>query len=188
MNQYHKRLMRIIDDVKHLDIWSIIPDLNRPEQMVMHAIDRCSRTDLPQWKDIHREMRHREDPDEIMEKCRDAYMNVSGSPGEGTRNVRVSDLVLVTRMHMSAISRALKELEAKGLITRHTDSADRRQTIVQLTDEGRKMVARDTREIDDYIEAVFAAFTEEEQEELIRLLTKMKDSAAEELEIRRKRV
>ena len=50
------------------------------------------------------------------------------------------------------------------------------------------MVARDTREIDDCIEAVFAAFTEEEQEELIRLLTKMKDSAAEELEIRRKRV
>lgn len=188
MNQYNKRLMRIMDDVKRLDIWSLIPDLNRPEQVVIHAIDRCSRTDLPQWKDLHREMRLREDSDEIMEKCRDAYMNVSGSPGEGTRDVRVSDIVLVTRMHMSAISRALKELEAKGLITRHTDSSDRRQTIVRFTDKGRDRVISDTHRIDDYIEAVFSAFSEEEQEELIRLLTKMKDSAAEELEIRRKRV
>lgn len=188
MNQYHKRLMVIIDDIKHLDIWKIIPDLNRPEQTVMRAIDRCSRTDLPQWKDIQKELRHRDDPDQIMEKCRDAYMNVSGSPGEGMRDVRVSDLVLVTRMRMPAISRALKELEAKELISRHTDSTDRRQTIVQLTDKGREQVVRDTKAIDDYTEAVFAAFTEEEQEELIRLLTKMKDSAAEELEIRRKRV
>lgn len=188
MNQYNKRLMRIMDDVKRLDIWSLIPDLNRPEQVVIHAIDRCSRTDLPQWKDLHREMRLREDSDEIMEKCRDAYMNVSGSPGEGTRDVRVSDIVLVTRMHMSAISRALKELEAKGLITRHTDGSDRRQTIVRFTDKGRDRVISDTHRIDDYIEAVFSAFSEEEQEELIRLLTKMKDSAAEELEIRRKRV
>lgn len=188
MNQYHRRLMSIFDEVKHMNVWALIPDLNRPEQNVLHAIDRCSRTDLPQWKDIHKEMRHREDPREVMEKIRDACMNVSGEPGEGTREVRVSDLVLVTRMQMPAISRALRELEKKGLITRHTDNSDRRQTIVQLTDEGRNMVKRNVQKIDDYIESVFAAFTEDEQEELIRLLTKMKDSAAEELEIRRKRV
>ena len=41
--------------------------------------------------------------------------------------------------------------------------------------------------MDEYMDDIFSAFTEEEQEELIRLLTKMKDQAAIQLENRRNR-
>lgn len=48
-----------------------------------------------------------------------------------------SDLTKILRVDASATTRMVKALEAKGYITRETDAADNRRTLVYLTEEGR---------------------------------------------------
>ena len=57
----------------------------------------------------------------------------------------------------------------------------------ELTPQGRQFIVKAAEKMDEYMDDIFSAFTEEEQEELIRLLTKMKDQAAIQLENRRNR-
>ena len=58
---------------------------------------------------------------------------------------------------------------------------------MELTPQGRQLIVKAAEKMDEYMDDIFSAFTEEEQEELIRLLTKMKDQAAIQLENRRNR-
>ena len=58
---------------------------------------------------------------------------------------------------------------------------------MELTPQGRQFIVKAAEKMDEYMDDIFSAFTEEEQEELIRLLTKMKDQAAIQLENRRNR-
>ena len=46
-----------------------------------------------------------------------------------------------TRMHKTRVSRAIAHLEERGLMTRVTSSADRREMKLQLTKAGRRMYA-----------------------------------------------
>lgn len=187
LNQYHRRLMDIVYEIRKLDIWKLESELNRQESYVMRAIDGCSRTNMPEWQDVNKSMFKTGKSEQNIEKCLEEFLKVSGEPGQGTRPVRVSELAIVARMQMPAISRALSSLEKKGMISRHTDSSDRRQTIVELTPQGRQFIVKAAEKMDEYMDDIFSAFTEEEQEELIRLLTKMKDQAAIQLENRRNR-
>lgn len=52
---------------------------------------------------------------------------------------RVADLVNRMVLPQSTISHQLRELEKRALITRRTDAADTRATIVQLTPRGRRV-------------------------------------------------
>jgi DNA-binding MarR family transcriptional regulator len=45
------------------------------------------------------------------------------------------------KMNKSSVSQTLSAMEEKGWILRSLDPDNRRQTIIELTDEGRKMVA-----------------------------------------------
>jgi homoprotocatechuate degradation regulator HpaR len=55
-----------------------------------------------------------------------------------------------------SVTRILKELADRGLITRDTDARDRRRSIVTLTAEGRRLIehtaSRTVRELDRYAE------------------------------------
>jgi DNA-binding MarR family transcriptional regulator len=67
----------------------------------------------------------------------------------------------------------LDRLEARGLITRVTDSHDRRARIPELTEDGRKVQAEVTRARDHVEASLLAAFTPQEQHLLRTLLTRL---------------
>src|SRR5436305_9807692 len=51
------------------------------------------------------------------------------------------DLAAAERMRPQSMGQTLAELEAQGLISRHPDTKDRRRTLIQLTDQGRRALA-----------------------------------------------
>ena len=67
----------------------------------------------------------------------------------------------------------LDRLEARGFITRVTDSHDRRARIPELTGDGRQVQAEVTRARDHVEASLLAAFTPEEQHLLRSLLTRL---------------
>ena len=67
----------------------------------------------------------------------------------------------------------LDRLEERGLITRGTDSHDRRARIPELSEEGRRVQAEVTRVRDHVESGLLAAFTPQEQHLLRSLLTRL---------------
>lgn len=70
----------------------------------------------------------------------------------------------------------LDRLEARGLVTRSTDSHDRRARIPELTEDGRRLQAEVTNARDRVEAALLATFTPEEQHQLRELLARLADS------------
>jgi DNA-binding MarR family transcriptional regulator len=70
----------------------------------------------------------------------------------------------------------LDRLEARGLVTRSTDSHDRRARIPELTADGRRTQAEVTKARDHVESALLATFTEREQHLLRELLARLADS------------
>jgi len=71
----------------------------------------------------------------------------------------------------------LNDLEEEGLIVRRRDPADRRRHIVEVSKEGRSLVAAGERAIAEVEERLFAALDAEERTQLHRLLAKVADSS-----------
>jgi MarR family transcriptional regulator, organic hydroperoxide resistance regulator len=70
----------------------------------------------------------------------------------------------------------LDRMEARGLITRRTDSHDRRARIPEVTEDGRRVQAEVTRARDRVEGALLATFTPQEQHLLRDLLARLADS------------
>jgi DNA-binding MarR family transcriptional regulator len=70
----------------------------------------------------------------------------------------------------------LDRMEARGLVTRCTDSHDRRARIPELTPDGRRVQAEVTRARDRVEGALLATFTPQEQHLLRDLLARLADS------------
>ena len=75
MNQYHRRLMDIVYEIRKLDIWKLESELNRQESYVMRAIDGCSRTNMPEWQDVNKSMFKTGKSEQNIEKCRELLYN-----------------------------------------------------------------------------------------------------------------
>jgi MarR family transcriptional regulator, organic hydroperoxide resistance regulator len=69
----------------------------------------------------------------------------------------------------------LDRMEARGLITRGTDSHDRRARIPELTEDGRRLEAEVTSARDQVEAALLAPFTPQEQQQLRDLLSRLAD-------------
>lgn len=76
----------------------------------------------------------------------------------------------------STITRQVQAMERVGLVERHSDAQDRRASILQLTEEGRSVLAHTRAHRRQRMEAVFADWDGQDREELARLLTKLNDS------------
>ena len=76
----------------------------------------------------------------------------------------------------STITRQVQAMERVGLVERHSDTQDRRASILQLTEEGRSVLAHTRAHRRQRMEAVFADWDGQDREELARLLTKLNDS------------
>jgi DNA-binding MarR family transcriptional regulator len=62
-----------------------------------------------------------------------------------------SALAAAERVRPQSAAQTIAELEAGGLVTRTPDESDRRQILVELTEEGRAMLAEDRRRRDGWL-------------------------------------
>ncbi len=92
----------------------------------------------------------------------------------GEERVCVSELVNALPVTAQAISKCLRNLENKGCISRYADPADRRRTIVTITDSGKVVHNRITQGLRKFMEYVFDGLEETEYYEYLRLTKKLK--------------
>ena len=78
----------------------------------------------------------------------------------------------------AAVTRHLKQLEEKGMVSRRKNPADNRFTFVRLTEEGRKSLSAFQDEKQRFISKVLNGFNEEERSLLLNMLTRIQDNVS----------
>ncbi len=74
-------------------------------------------------------------------------------------------LAAAERMRPQSMGQTLAELESQGLISRRPDETDRRRTLLELTAEGRTVLADDRQRREGWLaQAIEQYFSAEEQE------------------------
>ena len=91
------------------------------------------------------------------------------TPGE----VAASD-----RQQPQSLTRVFAELERDGLVVRSTDTGDRRQSIITITEAGTQELQRDVAERDAWLAGALAALTETERQ-VLRLAAALMDDIAD---------
>ena len=91
-----------------------------------------------------------------------------------SRPSEIADFVGIDR---TATSRALRQMEEAGLITRASARDDRRMTDVRLSDLGRDLMAQATPLAEENNRIAAARLSSEERDELVRLLAKSIEGA-----------
>jgi DNA-binding MarR family transcriptional regulator len=61
------------------------------------------------------------------------------------------EVAAAERQRPQSLTRVFAELQAEGLIAREPDTADRRQSVLSLTEAGRRALERDMAERDAYL-------------------------------------
>jgi len=89
---------------------------------------------------------------------------------------------LVQELHIGApsVSEFVNKLEASGYIERKTDPDDKRATLLYLTDLGKARAAELEDQEDEHLNMFFGNLTDEEKQEMIRLVDKMMTVREEE--------
>jgi DNA-binding MarR family transcriptional regulator len=120
-----------------------------------------------------------------MELDRSAYGILCRLADEGPQ--RLGLLASAFGLDPSTITRQVQALEKAEMVQRHPDEEDRRASIVDLTEEGRVVLAhtRDYRR--KALEEVFVDWPEADRDEFARLLTNVNDSITSLGERRRAR-
>lgn len=89
-----------------------------------------------------------------------------------TKMCDLRDELGVTATNITALVDAL---EKDGMVERIPHPTDRRATLIQLTAKAHKTISFGCTEFKDKVSGLFSEFTVSEQEQLFRLLMKMKD-------------
>ncbi len=87
-----------------------------------------------------------------------------------------SDLCRQMRYDNGALTRLLDQLETRGFIERKRSEADRRVVNLELTADGRRIVAELLPLIVDALNDILGDFSKAEFAELVRLLNKLMDN------------
>lgn len=119
-----------------------------------------------------------------MSKADFIVMNVIMNKGKEDK-MTISELAAIARMLPSAISRTLKGLEEKGYVERTINKRDRRNTYVELTEEGKKQTCEVRQVMRDFGKTVMAKLDEQEMNQLILYLNNIYSIAEKELETRK---
>ena len=88
-------------------------------------------------------------------------------------NMSQQELLEILNVRPSSLSELLGKLEGAGCVTRVRGEDDRRSVTVSITEAGRELVRSHTCRRESAAQALFASLTEEEREELTRLLSKL---------------
>src|ERR671916_360750 len=95
---------------------------------------------------------------------------------EGLKMNELSRLLMVTGGNVTAI---VDQLEKEALVERVDEPADRRAFRIHLTRGGEKTFAEMARAHEEWVVELLAGMTRREQDELLRLLAKVKQHAVE---------
>ena len=95
---------------------------------------------------------------------------------EGLKMNELSRLLMVTGGNVTAI---VDQLEKEGLVERVDEPADRRAFRIHLTRAGEKTFAEMARAHEEWVVELLAGMTRREQDDLLRLLAKVKQHALE---------
>ena len=91
-----------------------------------------------------------------------------------------SSLAAAELVRPQSMAQTIAELEANGLVERRPDPFDRRQTLIEITEEGRETLARDRARREGWLAAAITnTLTREEQailEQAISLLSRIAES------------
>src|SRR5512145_2451583 len=93
---------------------------------------------------------------------------------EGLKMNELSRLLMVTGGNVTAI---VDQLEKEALVERIAEPADRRAWLIRLTSAGDKSFAEMARAHEQWVVELLAGMSRREQDELLRLLAKMKQHA-----------
>lgn len=88
------------------------------------------------------------------------------------------EVAAAERQRPQSLTRVFAELEADGLIAREPGTADRRQSVLTLTAEGRRALERDMAERDVWLAAALGTLSETERE-VLRLAGALMDRLAD---------
>lgn len=94
-------------------------------------------------------------------------------------HVNQLELVRLTRLKAPTVSVLLRRMEEEGYLMRIPDEADRRAVRVVLTEKGREFDRRHLSNISTNDHLAMQSLTDEEQETLLRLLTRIRDNLSE---------
>jgi DNA-binding MarR family transcriptional regulator len=95
---------------------------------------------------------------------------------EGLKMSELSQLLMVTGGNVTAI---VDQLEKEGLVERLDEPADRRAFRIRLTRSGEKTFAEMAREHEEWVVELLSGMSRKDQEELLKLLAKVKSHAVE---------
>jgi DNA-binding MarR family transcriptional regulator len=95
---------------------------------------------------------------------------------EGLKMGELSRLLMVTGGNITAI---VDQLEKEGLVERLDEPEDRRSWLIRLTSPGRKGFADMARAHEDWVVELLSGLSKREQDELLKLLAKVKSHAVE---------
>lgn len=89
------------------------------------------------------------------------------------------EVAAADRQQPQSLTRVFAELERDGLITRTADTADRRQSIVAITDAGTRELERDVAERDAWLAGALATLSETERQ-VLRLAAALMEQIADQ--------
>jgi len=98
---------------------------------------------------------------------------------EGLKMNELSRLLMVTGGNVTAI---VDQLEKEGLVERLDEPADRRAFRIRLTRAGEKTFAEMASEHEEWVVELFSGVSRKDQDELLKLLAKVKSHAVEVVE------
>ncbi|HEX2198711.1 MAG TPA: MarR family transcriptional regulator [Burkholderiales bacterium] len=95
---------------------------------------------------------------------------------EGLKMNELSRLLMVTGGNVTGV---VDQLEGEGLVERFDEPADRRAFRIHLTKAGERSFAEMARAHEEWIVELFDGMSKREQDELLKLLAKVKQHAVE---------
>ena len=87
------------------------------------------------------------------------------------------DLSVSLCVDKAAVTRSLKSLEAKGLVSRERDAGDRRRNRLSITDAGRVETEKMQRVLHDWLELISTDWTRREKDSYREHLGRMAETA-----------
>ena len=107
------------------------------------------------------------------------YINKLKKTEPDGSGIYVSHLAEKMKVSTPAVSRFLKTLETKGLICRESETKDRRNTLVNLTEKGVQLHGEAHREFSSFLDCVADQMGEEYMDQLLVLLNQLNDTMEE---------
>lgn len=99
--------------------------------------------------------------------------------------ISVSTIARKLRMQVPAVSRTIRGLEEKELVTRETDTKDRRNTFVRLTADGKRVSDEVEQEMCEVVNIALQNMKKEDVERLLDYMDEFQSRIQTELEKRK---